>query len=62
MREPYICPHCGKAVEIDLEHELEVGETDLRQSIDGRQNLRLDIPKRLIVTCTECHRQMVIEP
>lgn len=62
MFEPYQCPHCGKTVEIDLERELEAGQTDLRRSIDGRQNLKLDLPKRLLVLCTHCRRQMVIQP
>ncbi|HUU45396.1 MAG TPA: hypothetical protein VM118_06645 [Acidobacteriota bacterium] len=62
MFEPYLCPHCGKAAEIDLQRELEAGETDLRRSIDGRQNLKLDLPKRLLVICNHCGRQMVIHP
>lgn len=60
--ESYKCPHCGKDAQIDLAHELEAGETDLRRSIDGRQNLKLDLPKRLLVVCNHCHKQMVIHP
>ncbi|HEX9750945.1 MAG TPA: hypothetical protein VGB22_06660 [candidate division Zixibacteria bacterium] len=62
MIELYSCPHCGKTCNIDLHAELEAGETDLLRSIDGRQNLKLDLPKRLLVECTHCHRQIVIRP
>ena len=62
MLEPYECPHCGKTVDVDLQRELETGQTDLRRSIDGRQNLKLDLPRRLLVTCANCRRQMVIQP
>ena len=60
--DSYNCPHCGKQAEIDLAHELEAGQTDLSRSIDGLQNLKLDLPKRLLVTCNHCQRQMVIQP
>ena len=62
MLEPYQCAHCGKTVDIDLQRELETGQTDLRRLIDGRQNLKLDLPRRLLVTCTICQRQMMIQP
>ena len=60
--ESYRCPHCGKQAEIDLARELENGETDLGSTIDGRQNLKLDLPKRLLVHCNHCQRLMVIHP
>ena len=62
MPETFKCPHCGKDAQVDLARELERGETDLRRSIDGRQNLKLDLPKRLLVMCNHCQRQMVIQP
>lgn len=62
MLESYRCPHCGKLADIDLSRELEAGQTDLQRSIDGRQNLKLDLPKRLLVVCNHCHRQLIIQP
>ncbi|MBI5869037.1 MAG: hypothetical protein HZB43_12260 [candidate division Zixibacteria bacterium] len=53
---------CQSTVEIDLTAELERGQTDLRESIDQRQDLKLDLPKRLLVTCTHCGRQFIIQP
>ena len=62
MFESYKCPFCQKTVDVDLARELENGQTDLRGRIDRRQNLKLDLPKRLLVGCTHCHRQFVIQP
>jgi len=73
MFEAYRCPLCQGTVEIDLTEELERGQidlteelergqTDLRERIDERQNLKLDLPKRLLVTCAHCGRQFVIQP
>jgi hypothetical protein len=62
MFDSYRCPFCQKSVDIDLANELDRGQTDLRGSIDDRQNLKLDLPKRLLVTCTHCGRQFVIQP
>ena len=62
MFETYRCPLCLGIVEIDLTEELERGQTDLRERIDERQNLKLDLPKRLLVTCAHCGRQFVIQP
>ena len=62
MFESYRCPFCQKTVDVDLARELDRGETDLRERIDPRQNLKLDLPKRLLVACTHCSRQFVIEP
>lgn len=62
MFESYKCPFCQNAAEIDLARELERGQTDLRGRIDNRQNLKLDLPKRLLVACTHCSRQFIIQP
>lgn len=62
MFEPYRCPMCQSTVDIDLTAELERGQTDLRERIDQRQDLKLDLPKRLLVTCTHCGRQFIIQP
>jgi DNA-directed RNA polymerase subunit RPC12/RpoP len=62
MFESYRCPLCQGPVDIDLTEELERGQTDLRERIDERQNLKLDLPRRLLVTCTHCGRQFVIQP
>lgn len=62
MFEAYRCPLCQDTVEIDLTDELERGQTDLRETIDERQNLKLDLPRRLLVTCPHCGRQFVIHP
>lgn len=62
MFEAYRCPLCQGTVDIDLAAELERGQTDLRERIDERQNLKLDLPRRLLVTCTHCGRQFIIQP
>ena len=62
MRENYRCPHCQQVTEVDLTQELERGQTDLRGVIDNRQNLKLDLPKRLLVVCAHCTREFVIHP
>lgn len=62
MFESYRCPFCQTTVDVDLAQELERGQTDLRGSIDHRQNLKLDLPRRLLVMCTHCTRQFVIQP
>jgi DNA-directed RNA polymerase subunit RPC12/RpoP len=60
--ESYRCPFCQKIVEIDLTRELDRGQTDLRERIDQRQNLKIDLPRRLFVTCTGCSRQFIVQP
>lgn len=62
MFESYRCPFCQTIVEVDLAHELDRGQTDLRERIDQRQNLKIDLPKRLFVTCTGCSRQFIVQP
>ncbi|MBD3298148.1 MAG: hypothetical protein GF341_05790 [candidate division Zixibacteria bacterium] len=62
MRESFRCPFCQQVTDIDLTQELERGETDLRGVPDERQNLRIDLPKRLLVSCTNCTRQFVVQP
>ena len=62
MFESYRCPLCQGSVDVDLTEELERGQTDLREQIDQRQNLKLDLPRRLLVTCTHCGRQFIIQP
>jgi hypothetical protein len=62
MRENYRCPFCQQIAEIDLTQELERGETDLRGVPDERQNLRIDLPKRMLVMCTHCTREFIVQP
>ena len=62
MRESFRCPFCQHVTDIDLSQELDRGETDLRGEPDDRQNLKIDLPKRLLVCCGSCTRQFVVLP
>ncbi|GAB4327941.1 MAG: hypothetical protein Kow0074_23570 [Candidatus Zixiibacteriota bacterium] len=62
MRENFRCPFCQHITDIDLTHELERGETDLSGVPNERQNLKIDLPKRLFVVCTHCTRQFIVQP
>jgi hypothetical protein len=62
MRENFKCPFCQQVVDVDLTQELERGQTDLFGTPDDRQNLKIDLPKRLLVVCTQCSREFVVQP
>ncbi len=62
MIERYRCPYCQGVSEVELARLLAEGETDLRGAVADSQKLKLDLPKRLIITCDQCGREYIIMP
>ncbi len=61
MFEQYRCPYCEQVNNIELARVLAEGETDLRGRIDERQQLKLDLPARLLIICESCGREFIIK-
>ncbi len=61
MFEQYRCPYCEQVNNLELARVLAEGETDLRGKIDEMQQLKLDLPARLLIICEMCGREFIIK-